>query len=88
MAAMGSAGMIIGEIASKNDARLFFRDFFDGEKLDAFGDLPGDGDLFSGCSGESTMIGKSIWNRCGEKKYGLKQIQELIIVSIQWLGGS
>jgi hypothetical protein len=67
---------------------FFFRDFFDGEKLDAFGDLPGDGDLFSGCSGESTMIGKSIWNRCGEKKYGLKQIQELIIVSIQWLGGS
>jgi hypothetical protein len=27
MAAMGSAGMIIGEIASKNDARLFFATF-------------------------------------------------------------
>lgn len=68
--------------------RDFFRYFFDGENLDVFGCLPGDGDLFSGCSGESIMIGYCRYGIAVVKKYGLKRIQEFIIVSIQWLGGS
>ena len=39
-AAMGSSGMIIGEITFKNDTRLFFRYFLDGEKLDVLGIYP------------------------------------------------